>query len=733
MVAENSPLRIIFLWHQHQPYYKDFETGRFVMPWVRLHGTKDYLDMVRILEDFPRIKQTFNFAPSLIDQIIDYTENDIQDDHLVLTLKKAPELNEGERTEIVETFFSANLGTMIKPNERYYQIHEKVMLYKTDVSKAAKALSDQEITDLQVWSNLAWVDPAFRNMEPVKELFAKKREFTEDDKEKLVEFQMKILAEIVPAHREAQDRGQIEVSFSPYYHPILPLLIDTELAREAVPKISLPNEHFSHPEDARRQIEMSCELYRDLFGRDMRGMWPSEGSVAEKLLPILTDFGIEWIATDEEIFYASASHPESTTRGNGKSPAKSFHHPFRMKRDHGEIGIIFRDHTLSDKIGFVYSGWDAEKAANDFVKSLLGIRDQIPKDRINQFAVPIILDGENAWEYYKNDGVDFLRALYSRISDEPKLKTITVSEAFDEPEAVRDLPYLFAGSWINHNFRIWIGHQEDNRAWDYLTTARNALERFEEKNPKTDKKKLAEAWKHIYVAEGSDWCWWYGDEHSSDHDALFDRLFRSHLQAVYKLIEEDPPKDLLEPIRGVGGQAGLDQPVDMISPDIDGYVSHFYEWHDAGMFDCTKAGASMHRAFNVVKMIYFGFNDHYLYFRLDLFTRAEDDAAAEYDFKILLSSEKEYAIGMGSHADVLMYMKNPRDGSFEEIPFDGRSAYGKIIEISVPRSEIDFDEKFSLRFAIEVHKKGQQVERWPAYDFIHTTMPTEDKSTFWNV
>jgi len=703
------------------------------MPWVRLHGTKDYLDMVRILDDFPKIKQTFNLVPSLIEQLNDYIENDVRDDHLELTLKEASKLNESERTEIVSTFFSANLGTMIKPNDRYYQIHEKVMLYKDNLSRAAKELSDQEITDLQVWANLTWVDPSFRDRDPIRELFSKKREFDREDKEKLVAFQMDILSEIIPAHRAAQDRGQIEVSFSPYYHPILPLLIDTELAHEAVPTMSLPNERFSHPEDARRQIEMSCKMYRDLFGREMRGMWPSEGSVAEDLLPILADYGIKWVATDEEIFYASANHPEAAKRGNGTSPAKSFHHPFRMKRDFGEVGIIFRDHTLSDKIGFVYSGWDADKAANDFVTTLLKIREQIPKERIHQFVVPIILDGENAWEYYKNDATDFLRALYTKLSDEPKLQTITVSEAFEEPEAVRDLPYLFAGSWINHNFRIWIGHQEDNRAWDYLTVARNALTRFEKDNPDADEATLAAAWKHIYVAEGSDWCWWYGDEHSSDHDEIFDRLFRSHLQAVYKLIGESIPDDLHKPIRGVGGQAGLDQPVDTISPSIDGLVTHFYEWHDAGMFDCTKAGASMHRAINIIRTVYFGFDDKNIYFRFDLFTRAEDDAAAEYDFKILLNAKCEYAIGVGAHSDVLMYVKNPDDGSFKHVPFDGRSAYGKIIEISIPRSSIEFDDEFNVRFAVEVHKTGQQVERWPSYDFIHTTMPTEDKSAFWNV
>jgi len=732
MASGYAPLRIVFLWHQHQPYYKDFESGKYVLPWVRLHGTKDYLDMVRILDDFPKIKQTFNLVPSLIDQIDDYVRGTAVDRHMELSLKDPGALSESERTEIVSTFFSANRETMIKPHARYYQIHEKLMLDRQEPARAAATLSQDELIDLTVWSNLAWIDPMFRSQEPIARLIAKRQHFDLQDRKDLFDFQRKIMAEIIPAHREAVNRGQIEVSFSPYYHPILPLLIDTELAREALPRINLPGERFTHPEDAHKQIQMACELYEDLFGRSLVGMWPSEGSVAEALLPILADHGIRWVATDEEVYAASARRAPSNNSVDG-SVTKSFHHPFIMRRDFGEIGILFRDHGLSDRIGFVYSGWEPEKAAADFIKQLDNIRKQIPQDRIDQFVIPIILDGENAWEYYRNDGHDFLRALYTALSENEDYATVTVSEAFSQPDALRELPYLFAGSWINHNYRVWIGHDEDNRAWDYLKAARDALVEYESANPDADPDILASAWKEMYVAEGSDWCWWYGDEHSSDQDDVFDSLFRSHLRAVYSLIDQDPPKELLEPIRGVTGQAGLDQPIDMITPEIDGNVTHFYEWHDAGMFDCTKAGSAMHRAVNVVRMMYFGFDNENLYLRFDLFTGASEEEAKDFDFRVTILGEKEIVLGLSARDDALMYVRAKPEDAYEDVTFPGSVAVDKVLELRLPRSAIEMDRDFAIRFCVEVQKRGEAIERWPNYDYIHTNMPTEDRSTFWNV
>jgi alpha-amylase/alpha-mannosidase (GH57 family) len=622
---------------------------------------------------------------------------------------------------------------MVKPYPRYYQLHNRVMAGKSDLDRVAQAFTDQDFIDLVIWSNLVWIDPSFRSDPEISYLFDKESNFTEEDKQRLVSFQKKILAEIIPAHKEAQDRGQIEISFSPYFHPILPLLIDTDLAKEALPRIQLPSERFSHPEDARMQIEMSCEMYRDLFGRELTGLWPSEGAVAEPLIPMLIDNKVKWIATDEEVFFASISHSESKKRGLTVPANATFHRPFVLRRDNGEVGIIFRDHTLSDKIGFVYSGWDADRAAKDFMATLRNIRQRLPADKMDRFVAPIILDGENAWEYYKNDGTDFLRELYALLSEDSEFETVTVSEAISGVEAVPELPYLFAGSWINHNFRVWIGHPEDNKAWDLLSAARRALVEYQDRNPDAEPALLKRAWKEIYIAEGSDWCWWYGDEHSSQQDDLFDRLFRSHLSVVYRLIGREAPADLLQPIRHVKGAAsGIEQPMGLVSPVIDGIVTNFYEWHDAGILDCMKSGSAMHRATNAVRMFYWAFDDHSISFRLDLFTRAEDDAAAEYTFKIKLRTAKEYVIQIKA-SQARMSVKGLDVDSHTELPFTGEIAMKKIVELSVPRQDIDFDDQFNAVLNVEVIRENEQVERWPSYDSIRTTMPTEDKSAFWQV
>jgi alpha-amylase/alpha-mannosidase (GH57 family) len=732
-MSEKRPaLRVVFIWHQHQPFYKDFDSGIYVLPWVRLHGVKDYLDMVRILDDFPKIKQVFNLVPSLIEQIDDYARNDAVDSHMALTSKPAADLTDAERTEIVSSFFSANVNNMIQPHLRYYQLYEKAMSASSDRAKAAATLSDQDFIDLAIWSNLAWIDPMFRSDPEIAPLFAKKRDFAEEDKQTLIAFHRKLLQQITPAYREAQNRGQIEVSFSPYFHPILPLLIDTELAREAMPRIQLPDLRFSHPEDAEKQISMSCDLYKRLFERELRGMWPSEGSVAEQLIPMLLKHGIKWIATDEEVFYATTNHPETRTRGL-KFPANvSFRRPYQLTREQGRLGIIFRDHTLSDKIGFVYSGWDAEKAADDFVKNLLAVRSQLKRPEMEKYVLPIILDGDNAWEYYKNDGADFLRALYTRLSHEDRIETVTASEVFDKDTDLRELPYLFAGSWINHNFKVWIGHEQDNRAWDLLSAARNALVDYERANPQADPDKLNQAWKEIYVAEGSDWCWWYGDDHSSDQDYLFDRLFRSHLSAVYKLIGKAPPEELLTPIRGVKIITGIEQPVGLVSPKIDGLVTSFYEWHDAGMLNCLKLGSAMHRAVNVVRAIHFGFDDNNLYFRLDLVARPDDNSMSDFVFQLELETQRQYLIDFGK-GSVELQVRDSAQSPYSTVEFTGVFASRKIIELSIPRGAVQFDDHFNARIALGVYREGEQIERWPSYGSITTTMPTEERSEFWQV
>jgi len=619
---------------------------------------------------------------------------------------------------------------MIKPYPEYDRLYQVRKYYLNDLSRAVDKFSDQEYLDLTVLANLVWIDPGFRNDPRIKALYGKKRNFSIEEREELLKYQKQILKQVLPKLKEVQDRGQIEVSFSPFYHPILPLLIDTDLAKEAMPRVRLPKNRFMHPEDAQAQVRRSVDMYSDLFGRKLRGMWPSEGSVAEKLLPILADCGIEWIATDEEIFFQSINHAKA--KGQSSSTTLDFHQPFMLERSFGDMGIIFRDHKLSDRIGFVYSSWDADRAAADFLSHLASIRALLKPSEIEDHVVPIILDGENAWEYFDKDGIDFLNALYDGLSNDNRFETVTVSELFERTGMHKNIPYLFAGSWIGHNFKIWIGHEEDNRAWDLLWSARRALVEFQKKNPDADKAKMAQAWEEIYIAEGSDWCWWYGDDHSSQEDDMFDIIFRSHLSAVYSLIGQDPPQSLLRPVRSTVSQSAVIQPSNFISATIDGEVTHFYEWYDAGSFNCRKASSTMHRADNVVEEIFFGFDKYNLYFRLDPFMAARDEDISDFEFELDIRAFKMYRLIVSSDRTDFS-SKNEEEEEYSQIEFKGRAVLKKCAEISIPRDEIEMNEDFEIHLRIRVFKSGQLIETWPSMDLIKYQAPTEDHSIFWQV
>jgi len=354
------------LWHMHQPFYKNLVTGRYEMPWVRLHGTKDYYDMVAILDDFPEIKQTFNLVPSLLEQIEEYGRGEAVDDHLELSQKDADLLNDSEKNTILAEFFKSNYETMIAPNKRYAQLYSQK-------SAGIGNFTDQDWLDLQVWSNLAWIDPMFYSEKEINDLRNKQENFNESDKSKLLKFQQQVLGKIIPKYKEVAQRGQIELSASPYFHPILPLLYDTDIARQSVSQISLPDNRFAYPEDAVTQIQMAIDYFKSKFGKAPKGMWPSEGSVSEQIIPLLVDAGIEWIATDEEILAMSLGRG---IRGRGDDSlinSGELYSPYRLNVKDKQINIFFRDHAISDLIGFVYSRIDPAEAASDFITKLEAI------------------------------------------------------------------------------------------------------------------------------------------------------------------------------------------------------------------------------------------------------------------------------------------------------------------------------------------------------------------------
>ncbi len=702
-MSEKKKLKIAFLWHMHQPFYFDPQRNEFAMPWVRLHALKDYLDMPLMAAEHD-IKATFNLVPSLLDQIELYC-NGYTDRHQYLSRIPPMELTYDQKKEILLTFFSAHYPTMIEPYTRYRQLYRKYESCGTDIRLAVNIFSSTEIRDLQVWSNLVWIDPMFREDPPVSHLIRKERDFTEGDKAALLDFQIELMKKIIPAYQDLNEKGNIEVSFTPYYHPILPLLIDNECAREAINDIVLPENHFKHPEDARWHIKESIKKYSDVFGGKLRGMWPSEGSVSEEMLKIIAEYDLKWIATDEAILQ------QSFLKSGKDSRSVSACHPFSFDIA-PDVLVFFRNHALSDKIGFVYSDWDAEKAVSDFIKNICSLKT--PPDGV----IPIILDGENAWEYFPDDGIRFLRLLYRTLNDDERIEIITLDEAAETLQPIK-VSRLFAGSWINHNFRIWIGHKEDNCAWDLLYNARKTLTEYEKNNPGVDPEKIQKAWKQIYIAEGSDWCWWYGDDHLGSHNKEFDKLYRLHIAAVYRILGLEVPSEVLKPIHQREIDTFTSQPESLITPEIDGFLTHYYEWSGAGNYDCWKVGGAMHRVEVIAKSIYFAYDYESFYIRLDF---AKDiDLIEKGNFKAVIDF-----VGKGKKEIKL-------EPTFQQTGEGFIYSFRKILEIGFPRKAILENGYGELEFNILLYSGSGLLEKWPIDEPIKVVLPEKDKEIFWQV
>jgi alpha-amylase/alpha-mannosidase (GH57 family) len=704
-MTSGKPLKVAILWHMHQPMYREPFSDRLVMPWVRFHSLKDYLDMPLIAAKYENVRITFNLVPSLIDQIALYA-NGGTDPHLELSRISADDLSDSQRQEILETFFSCPSATMIEPYERYNTLHRKARdSYHQSI--LPRLFTAEELRDLQVWSNLVWIDPHFRDQEPVRSLIAKAHHFTESEKQSLLDWQIDFMKKIVPTYQRLYREGRIDVSFTPYYHPILPLLCDTDIAKEAVPNIALPSAPFRHPEDAEQQIRMSQEMFQSLFGKPMQGMWPSEGSVSPEVIAIAEKLGIRWLATDEEIL-------DHSWRKSGKNAPQYLQ--YRVN-SFGSMRLFFRDHALSDRIGFVYSGWEAGRAVDDFMAQLKRIRQECSSELENT-VVPIILDGENAWEYYQNDGTEFLHNLCKSLNDDPLIETVTMTNAAQNLPAV-PLPALFAGSWINHNFRVWIGHDEDNRAWNLLSLTRGALSNFQKANPDYDADRLKSAWRQIYIAEGSDWCWWYGDDHRGANNAEFDVIYRRHLAAVFEILGLDVPAEIRIPIHRKTASTLVLLPENQVTPEIDGRLTHFYEWAGAGSYDCKQAGTTMHRVERIIDRIFFAYNSAFIYVRLDF---ADSDK-----------------LGALNNGRCIITLKGDETAAVElplikgTAKMDNQVTYAviDICEVSIRRDKLFANGAGKAALSISVFEGNKHVESWPENDEIQFNLPEPTREMFW--
>ncbi|MGH7762128.1 MAG: glycogen/starch synthase [Candidatus Dormibacteraceae bacterium] len=610
-----KPLHVAFVWHMHQPYYKDDLTNTYLLPWVRLRSAKDYYKMPALLDGYPKLRATFNLVPSLVAQIEDYGKEDSVDLFLNLSRRAAADLSAEERDFLLRWMRESPRALRVQQSPRYLELASRL---------ADAQFTTQDIRDLQVWFNLAWCDPVWMESDPrLAELKRKDRDFAEGDKQPLFTAQLDMMKKVIPKYRELADRGQAELTFSPYYHPILPLLTHVDSARIANPQIQLPEHHFSHREDAERQIELGLGLFERLLGRRPTGMWPSEMAVGESIVDLVVGSGVGWMISDEEVLARSMEGRYSRD--------EHLYSPKLIDREGQSLTMVFRDSQISNAIGFDYQRMSSIDAARNLVGRLKRIGEQ-QGDR--NLLVVIALDGENAWEFYPRDGHDFLNALYTELESTQDVVTTTVADFIAEHPTEQQLHHLHTGSWIGASLDTWIGDPEHNVAWDLLAETRAWLEDQAAQRP-NESEQAALAWREILITEGSDWFWWFSRKHDSGMDPIWDNQFRLHLRNVYKLMGSRAPARLFQPIikRAPAPERGVRAAT--IGPESRDDA----EWSKAGYFQVGSGFGALHRPAGIVESVYYGNDDEDLFFRIDTPRTPAELEAEHIDFWLYCSGK----------------------------------------------------------------------------------------------
>jgi alpha-amylase/alpha-mannosidase (GH57 family) len=627
----------------------------------------------------------------MIVQVEEYARGEARDPFLACALKPAENLTAEEQTFILRNFFMANPARMIDRYPRYAELHAAHKA-QSGVRDVKGIFGPQEFRDLQVLSQLAWFDEEFQEHDPeVRALLEKGRNFNLADQALMGRKQREICAHVIPEYRKLAESGQIEISTTPFYHPILPLLCDSDIASVPHPHVPLPP-RFCYPGDARLQLEMARDYVKKTFGVAPVGLWPSEGSVSDHVLELAAAAGFEWAATDNGVLDRTlrrAATPEIT------------YQPYRWEQRDRRMQMIFRDHVLSDLIGFVYSGMGAADAAQDFLNRINdNCRGLLASGR--DALVPIILDGENAWEYYDHNGRPFFRELYGRIQADRNMEAITVREAFERiPQ--EPLTHIFPGSWINANFDVWIGAEEDNKSWRLLLDARRALDAAQ--NVTDDQKRRA--LEEILIAEGSDWNWWYGPEHETANAVEFDQIYREHLANVYRALGIPTPPELSLPILKVQREEAFTPPLGAVSPTINGLVDSYFEWLGAGVYRVDQRSGSMHGKRALVREVRYGANDSAIFVRIDF---AEDAALIE---GLEVHAEMPGANGEPERKLTIVV----RAGAAVVDGDGGNAAFKDVMEISIPAVADP------ARVRLSFWQDGLPIEAIPPQDYLQITAP----------
>ena len=723
-------IHLVVLWHMHQPQYRDPESGKYVLPWTRLHALKDYWGMVQVLGEVPGFHATFNVVPALGTQLEEYASGQFDEPWFSLAFKPVDQLTREDKAEILARAFQVNHDRLMSRWTRFVELYE--WSRPAGGAQAQLTFTPRDWRDLQVLSQLAWMDEIYLQKDGVvNSLSGKGQDFSERDKSMLKDKQQELLARVLPAYREAAQRGQIEISTTPFYHPILPLVCDSDIARVASPGTPLPRRAYRQPDDAREQLRRAREYHERVFGSKPAGLWPSEGSVSDQALTLAREEGFQWFGTDEGVLGRTLNIGFFRDTNGLPANAERLYKPYRVQISGNGITGLFRDHHLSDLIGFVYSRMDSSAAAADLHGRLRFLGERVQSG--GPLTVCLFLDGENAWEYYPGNGREFLRQFYRRIQDDQDFRALTASEAIAAAGEVPVASGIFPASWINANFDVWIGHNEDVAAWELLWDARQAYARAADARGKglpgapTDTA-LAQAFESVLAAEGSDWCWWFGPEHSTANDAEFDALFRKHLTGIYLALGEVAPEDLAKPIKRKPEHALQVSPTGLLKVTVDGRDTSYFEWLGAGLYSPERRGGAMHGRVFYLRELRYGFEEDRFSVRVDLF----QEALAELE-------DPEFRITIGGAEDLTLVVNLER-GHLREFAIEkGRlcllepktiaeAAFDRILEVSIRREQLDLKGQKTLRLGVALWHGGLPVDVLPAEGFLEIALGDESHS-----
>ncbi|MTI64473.1 glycoside hydrolase family 57 protein [Methylophaga sp.] len=553
----SDKLKVVLCWHMHQPQYSEPMGGLYQLPWTYLHAIKDYVDMAWHLENVPDARAVVNFAPTLLEQLADYDDQlkgrfkgtgRLKDPLLIALDSPVQPVHAEERKTLINACLRANEEKLIQPFPHFARLVEMAR-WTLEEQERLNYVNDQFMIDLLVWYHLVWMAESVRRSDVrIQALMKKGRLFTFHDRRQLMMVMGELLSDLIPRYRRLAESGRVELSVTPYAHPIMPLLLDINSTLEAMPDALLP-EITHYPggrERAHWHLEEGLRVFESFFGFRPKGCWPSEGAVSEETLKVIAQHGFEWAATGENVL-------RNSLKLSGIADA-NIHKPYKLPG--ASPACFYRDDGLSDMIGFIYTKWGADDAVNDFIHHLLNIKKNTEGDADR--VVSVILDGENAWEYYSYNGFYFLQSLYRRLTEHPEIELTTFSDCLHSGVQPAKLPKMVGGSWVFGTYSTWIGDPDKNRAWDLLSEAKKTYDRvmasheFDEETQQALERQLA-------ICEGSDWFWWFGDYNAADSVSDFERLYRLHLSNLYQMLGEEVPQVLSEVISHGGGnmeQAG---------------------------------------------------------------------------------------------------------------------------------------------------------------------------------